>query len=92
MAEAPAEASTGAATDGEEKPGRNCMENVLDFVACLGRGAVAGGSAVKWGTRYACYPVKESVVKCYDRQADYLQPYRKKEFDNLAPTFEVSGG
>eukprot|EP00444_Apocalathium_aciculiferum_P068013 CAMPEP_0183553978 /NCGR_PEP_ID=MMETSP0371-20130417/76663_1 /TAXON_ID=268820 /ORGANISM="Peridinium aciculiferum, Strain PAER-2" /LENGTH=111 /DNA_ID=CAMNT_0025759669 /DNA_START=54 /DNA_END=390 /DNA_ORIENTATION=+ len=82
--------AAGSAGGGEEKPGRSCMEDVLDFVACLGRGAVATGSGVKWTARYACYPIKESVVKCVDRSADYQHPYRKKEFNNLVPTFEVT--
>mmetsp|Transcript_36538 Transcript_36538/g.96295 ORF Transcript_36538/g.96295 Transcript_36538/m.96295 type:complete len:103 (-) Transcript_36538:43-351(-) len=82
------EAAAGA-DEGEEKKGRSCTEVTLDFFACMGRGAVATGSAVKWTTRYACYPLKEGVVKCYDRTADHMTPYLKKETAMMVPEFSV---
>mmetsp|Transcript_95537 Transcript_95537/g.275869 ORF Transcript_95537/g.275869 Transcript_95537/m.275869 type:complete len:97 (-) Transcript_95537:278-568(-) len=81
-----------AGKDEEEKPGRSCGEAFLDFGACLIRGGVQTGSAVAWGTRYTCYPVKETVVQCIDGTQRHLQPYRKREVGNsLAPQFAVNG-
>ena len=37
----------------------------LDFFACLGRGAVATGSGVKFATQRTCYPMKEALPLLY---------------------------
>mmetsp|Transcript_63279 Transcript_63279/g.162816 ORF Transcript_63279/g.162816 Transcript_63279/m.162816 type:complete len:104 (+) Transcript_63279:54-365(+) len=77
--------------EGGEKPGRSCFEMSLDFFACLGRGAVATGSGVKWATQRSCYPVKEGVVDCVDRYNQYSQPFRKKAPVTNVPSFEYGG-
>mmetsp|Transcript_11378 Transcript_11378/g.33774 ORF Transcript_11378/g.33774 Transcript_11378/m.33774 type:complete len:94 (-) Transcript_11378:81-362(-) len=82
-----AEGEAGGGADEEEKPARNC-DALLDFGACLFRGGAQTGSAIMWGTRYACYPVKETVVKCCDRTKEYTRPYVKKEVGaEYVPTF-----
>mmetsp|Transcript_60319 Transcript_60319/g.169101 ORF Transcript_60319/g.169101 Transcript_60319/m.169101 type:complete len:95 (+) Transcript_60319:108-392(+) len=88
----PEEGGGGAGGD-EEKPGRSCGEYILDFGACLIRGGVQTGSAIAWGTRYTCYPIKERVVNCADSTQRHKQPYLKKEVGTtFVPTFSVGAG